>query len=80
MRDRFGIFGAVIRIRKLSLLLVVTLRMPNSKMQDMQKWSVPTSVIELRGFLGLTRYYRRFIKGYGLITKPLNSFLNKKAF
>jgi hypothetical protein len=30
MRDRFGIFGAVIRIRKLSLLLVVTLRMPNS--------------------------------------------------
>ena len=29
MRDRFGIFGAVIRIRKLSLLLVVTLRMPN---------------------------------------------------
>jgi len=30
MRDRFGIFGAVIRIRKLSLLLVVTLRMPNT--------------------------------------------------
>jgi len=29
MRDRFGIFGAVIRIRKLSLLLVVTLRIPN---------------------------------------------------
>jgi hypothetical protein len=30
MRDRFGIFGAVIRIRKLSLLLVMTLRMPNN--------------------------------------------------
>ena len=30
MRDRFGIFGAVIRIRKLSLLLVMTLRMPNT--------------------------------------------------
>jgi len=29
MRDRFGIFGAVIRIRKLSLLLVMTLKMPN---------------------------------------------------
>ena len=29
MRDRFGIFGAVIRIRKLSLLLVMTLRIPN---------------------------------------------------
>ena len=30
MRDRFGIFGAVIRIRKLSLLLVMTLRIPNN--------------------------------------------------
>jgi len=30
MRDRFGIFGAVIRIIKLNLLLVVTLRMPNN--------------------------------------------------
>ena len=30
MRDWFGIFGAIIRIRKLSLLLVVTLRMPNT--------------------------------------------------
>ena len=31
MRDRFGIFGAVIRIRKLSLLWVMTLRMPNGE-------------------------------------------------
>ena len=31
MRDRFGIFGAVIRNRKLSLLLVMTLRMSNSR-------------------------------------------------
>ena len=30
MRDRFGIFGTVIRNKKLSLLLVMTLRMPNS--------------------------------------------------
>ena len=30
MRDRFGIFGAVIRNRKLSLLLVMTLRIPNN--------------------------------------------------
>jgi len=30
MMARYGIFGALIRIRKLSLLLVVTLRMPNT--------------------------------------------------
>jgi len=30
MRDRFGIFGTVIRIRKLSLLLVMMLRIPNN--------------------------------------------------
>jgi len=30
MRDRFSIFGAIIRNRKLSLLLVMTIRMPNT--------------------------------------------------
>ena len=33
MRDRFGIFGSVIRIRKLSLFLVMTLRMPNTVLE-----------------------------------------------
>ena len=33
MRDRFGIFGTVIRTRKLSLLLVMTLRMPNNDVE-----------------------------------------------
>jgi len=51
-----------------------------SKIQDMQQWPAPTSITELRGFLGLTGYYRRFIKGYGLLTKPLNSLLKQKAF
>ena len=42
--------------------------------------ALPTSMTELRAFLGLIGYYRKFVKNYGLMTKPLTAILRLKQF
>jgi hypothetical protein len=51
-----------------------------SKITDMLNWPQPASMTELRAFLGLTGYYRKFVKGYGILSKPLTAILRLKHF
>ena len=45
-----------------------------------EAWPRPRLARALRGFLGLTRYYQKFIAGYGAVAAPLTALLNQEAF
>jgi hypothetical protein len=48
-----------------------------SKVEVVMKWERPTNATEIRSFLGLARYYRRFIKGFFQIAIPLTKLTRK---
>ncbi|WVZ73567.1 hypothetical protein U9M48_021856 [Paspalum notatum var. saurae] len=48
-----------------------------SKISSVMDWKVPEMVKEVRGFLGLVGYYRRFIESFSRIAKPMTSLLEK---
>ena len=49
------------------------------KLAGIKDWPVPTNVSELRSFLGIMSYYRRYIKDFSMIARPLNDNLKKTA-
>ncbi|GJU22532.1 putative reverse transcriptase domain-containing protein [Tanacetum coccineum] len=48
-----------------------------SKIETVKNWKAPTMPSEIRSFLGLAGYYRRFIANFSKIAKPLTSLTQK---
>ena len=49
------------------------------KVEAIQQWPVPTNIHDLRAFLGLANYYRRFVLNYSKLALPLTRMLKKGA-
>ena len=49
------------------------------KVRDVLSWKPPQDVSEIRSFLGMAGYYRRFIEGFSKLAKPMTTLLEKNA-
>jgi hypothetical protein len=49
---------------------------PN-KVKDVLSWKTPQNILDIRSFLELVRYYKRFIEGFSKISKPMTELLAK---
>ena len=56
-----------------------SVRMDPKKTAVVRDWPVPKDVPMLRSFLGMANYFRRFVKGYSNLVRPLNLLLRKAA-
>ena len=54
--------------------------MDRDKVQAVLDWPLPTTISQLRGFLGLTGYYKWFVRNFAIIASPLTDLLKKNAF
>ena len=53
------------------------IRVDPVKIEAVVNWKPPRSVTEVRSFLSLAGYYRRFVKGFSVIASPLTKLLRK---
>ena len=50
-----------------------------SKIKAVRDWPTPVNLRELRGFIGLCSYYRKFVQGFAGIAQPLHALTKKHA-
>ncbi|GMJ07948.1 hypothetical protein HRI_004464000 [Hibiscus trionum] len=53
------------------------IKVDSKKVQAILDWRPPRNVSEIRSFLGLAGYYRRFVKGFSVIVAPLTKLIRK---
>ena len=55
------------------------IQVDSKKIEAVADWLRPTTVIEIRSFLGLAGYYRRFVKDFSKIAAPLIRLTQKNV-
>jgi len=55
-------------------------KVDETMIQAIKQWDVPTSIKQLRAFLGLASYYRKFIRNFAMLVTPLTDLLKKDVF
>ena len=68
-------------MKKIRFLGVVirpnSIEIEKKKVNGVLSWSKPKNVKDIRRFLGLANYYRRFIKNFAQVARPINMLMRK---
>ena len=59
------------------IVLAEGIRVDPTKIEAVVNWKPPRNVTEVRSFLSLAGYYRRFVRGFSVIASPLTKLLRK---